>query len=81
MITKQRKGQAVIGTLIVTLVFLLMLVVAVLPVISTSLNTNSTAWSQSGYAYGNVLNTIVYLIPLFLALAGLVAIAYTYLMR
>ena len=77
----KRKGQAVIGTLIATLIFLLMLVVAVLPVISDSLNTQSTTWSQAGYKYGDTLNTIIYLIPLFLALAGLIAIAYTYLMK
>lgn len=77
----KKRGQAAVGTLIATLVFLLMLVVAVLPVISSSLTTNSTTWSQAGYLYGNTLNTILYLVPLFLALAGLVAVAYTYFMK
>ena len=77
----KRKGQAIIGTLIGTLIFLLLLVVAVLPVLSDSLNTQSTTWSQSAYVYAATLNTIIYLIPLFLALAGLIAIAYTYLMK
>ena len=77
----KRKGQAIVGTLIATLVFLLMLVVAVIPVLSDSLNTQSTTWSQSAYVHAATLNAIIYLIPLFLALAGLVAVAYTYLLK
>lgn len=77
----KKRGQAVVGTLIATLIFLLLLVVAVLPVVSGALTTNSTTWSQSGYVHYAALNTILYLIPLFLALAGVIAIAYTYFAR
>ena len=71
----KRKGQALIGTLIGTLVFLLLLIVAVLPVISDSITTNSSSWGS-----GTSTQSIIELIPLFLGLAGLVTVAYTYFM-
>lgn len=72
----KKRGQMLIGTLIGTLVFLLLLIVAVLPVIASSINTNSSTWGT-----GTSTQAIVALIPLFLGLAGLVTVAYTYFMK
>lgn len=68
------KGQIVLTTLIGLLVFLLILFVAVLPVVSTSINTSSATFVGNLSGLGASTVTSSFIIPLLLALAGLVTV-------
>ena len=74
--TKQ-KGQTVISALVGLLIFILLLVIAVLPILSKAINDQSANNVTYLPTYGATVNTIMFLCPLFLALAGLVAVAFT----
>lgn len=70
-----KKGQIMLSTLIGLLVFLVILFVAVLPIVSTQANAVSASNTSALGSLAASTTTVGFLVPLLLALAGLVTVA------
>lgn len=70
-----KKGQIVLSTLIGLLVFLVILFVAVLPIVSASINTASSGFTNNLCGMAASTISVSFLVPLMLSLAGLVTVA------